>query len=134
MRRCQEAACAWPKEQVCSQRLEPHGVSCWPQRLAGRAELAAGTSRDRAGAGHLESILDALLLVGLGFSAGVEASAGSESVFFLQHAFSVTQSCPALCDPMDCSPPGSSAYGIFQARILEWVDMPSSSGSSQSRH
>ena len=79
-------------------------------------------------------ILDALLLVGLGFSAGVEASAGSESVFFLQHAFSVTQSCPALCDPLDCSPPGSSAYGIFQARILEWVDMPSSRGSFQSRH
>ena len=31
----------------------------------------------------------------------------------------VTQSCPTLCDPMDCSPPGSSAHGIFQARILE---------------
>ena len=30
-------------------------------------------------------------------------------------------SCPALCDPMDCSLPGSSVYGIFQARILEWV-------------
>ena len=33
----------------------------------------------------------------------------------------VTQSCPTLCDPMDCSPPGSSIHGIFQARILEWV-------------
>ena len=33
----------------------------------------------------------------------------------------VTQSCPALCDPMDCSPPGSSVHGIFQPRILEWV-------------
>ena len=32
----------------------------------------------------------------------------------------VTQSCPTLCDPMDCSPPGSSAHGIFQARVLEW--------------
>ena len=30
------------------------------------------------------------------------------------------QSCPALCDPMDCSPPGSSVHGILQARILEW--------------
>ena len=28
--------------------------------------------------------------------------------------------CPTLCDPMDCSPPGSSALGIFQARVLEW--------------
>ena len=33
----------------------------------------------------------------------------------------VAQSCPTLCDPMDCSPPGSSVHGIFQARILEWV-------------
>ena len=32
-----------------------------------------------------------------------------------------TQSCPTLCDPMDYSVPGSSVYGIFQARILEWV-------------
>ena len=32
----------------------------------------------------------------------------------------VTQLCPALSDPMDCSPPGSSAHGIFQARVLEW--------------
>ena len=38
-----------------------------------------------------------------------------------------------LCDPMDCSPPGSSIHGILQARILEWVAMPSSTGSSQSR-
>ena len=32
----------------------------------------------------------------------------------------VAQSCPTLCDPMDCSLPGSSIHGIFQARILEW--------------
>ena len=33
----------------------------------------------------------------------------------------VTQSCPTLHDPMDCSPPGPSVHGIFQARVLEWV-------------
>ena len=33
----------------------------------------------------------------------------------------VTQSCPTLCNPMDCSPQGSSVHGIVQARILEWV-------------
>ena len=33
----------------------------------------------------------------------------------------VTQSCPTLSDPMDCSPPGSSVHGILQARIPEWV-------------
>ena len=36
-----------------------------------------------------------------------------------------------LCDAMDCSPPGSSVHGILQARMVEWVAMPSSSGSSQ---
>ena len=41
-----------------------------------------------------------------------------------------TQSCPTLHDPMDCSPSGSSAHGILQARILEGVAMPSSRGSS----
>ena len=35
--------------------------------------------------------------------------------------------CPILCDPMDCSPPGSSVHGIVQARMLEWVAMPTSS-------
>ena len=32
----------------------------------------------------------------------------------------VAQSCPTLSDPMDCSPPGSSVHGVFQARVLEW--------------
>ena len=41
------------------------------------------------------------------------------------------QSCPALCDPMYCCPPVSSVHGIFQARILECVAMPSFRGSSR---
>ena len=45
----------------------------------------------------------------------------------------VAQSCPTLCDPMDCSPPGSSVHGVFQARILEWVAISFSRGSSQPR-
>ena len=40
------------------------------------------------------------------------------------------QSCPSLCNPMNCSPPGSSIHGILQLRILEWVAMPSFRGSS----
>ena len=35
------------------------------------------------------------------------------------------QSCPSLCSPMDCSLPGSSVHGIFQARTLEWLPFPS---------
>ena len=45
----------------------------------------------------------------------------------------VPQLCPTLCDPMDCSPPGSSVHGILQARALEWVAMPFSRESSQPR-
>ena len=43
----------------------------------------------------------------------------------------VAQSCPTLCDPMDCSLPGSSVHEILQARLLEWVAFPSSKVSSQ---
>ena len=43
------------------------------------------------------------------------------------------QSCLTLCDTMDCNPPGSSVHGILQARILAWVPMPSSRGSSWPR-
>ena len=45
----------------------------------------------------------------------------------------VTQLCPTLCDPMNCSPPGCSAHGTLQIRILGWVAMPSSRRSSQPR-
>ena len=45
----------------------------------------------------------------------------------------VAQLCLTLCDPMDCSLPGSSIHGIFQARILEWVAISFSRGSSQPR-
>ena len=45
----------------------------------------------------------------------------------------VAQSCPTLCDPVDCSLPGSSLHGIFQARVLEWIAISFSKGSSQPR-
>ena len=45
----------------------------------------------------------------------------------------VTQLCPSLCDPMDCSLPGSSVHGILQSRIREWVAIPFSRGSFQLR-
>ena len=45
----------------------------------------------------------------------------------------VAQLCLTVCDPVDCSLPGSSVRGIHQARILEWVAVPSSRGSSQPR-
>ena len=53
-------------------------------------------------------------------------------VFVCVHVKSL-QSCPTLCNPMDCSPPGSSVHGILLARILEWVSMSSSRASSRPR-
>ena len=50
--------------------------------------------------------------------------------FVYAHACSVAQPCPTLCDPMGCSPPGSSVHGFSQARVLEWVAISSSRGSS----
>ena len=46
----------------------------------------------------------------------------------------VAQSCPTLCDSMICSPPGFSVHGILQARILEWIAIPFSRGTSQPRN
>ena len=57
----------------------------------------------------------------------------SISLFLLKVKVKVAQLCPALCNPMDCSLPGSSVHGILQARILEWVAVPFSGRSSQLR-
>ena len=54
-------------------------------------------------------------------------------ILFSQGWSEVTQSCPTLCDPMDCSPPGSSIHGILQARVLEWVAISFSRRSSRPR-
>ena len=43
----------------------------------------------------------------------------------------IAQSCLTLCDPVDYSPPGSSVHGVFQAKILEWVAISYSRGSTQ---
>ena len=47
---------------------------------------------------------------------------------FTKVKVSVTQTCPAFCDPVDCSSPASSVHGILQARILEWVAIPFARG------
>ena len=54
-------------------------------------------------------------------------------ILFSESACWVAQSCPTLCHPMDCSLPGSSVHRVFQARLLEWVAIPSSRESSQPR-
>ena len=52
---------------------------------------------------------------------------------FILVSLQVAQSCPTLCDPMDCGLPDSSIHGIFQARVLEWVAISFSRRSSQSK-
>ena len=62
---------------------------------------------------------------------GITDSTGHEFEQTLSVLFA--QSCPTLCDPVDCSPPGSSVHGTLQARILEWIAIPFSRGSSWPR-
>ena len=57
----------------------------------------------------------------------------NKSLLLMLCVCSVAQLCPTLCDSRDCSPPGSSVHGILQARILEWVTISYSRGSSQPR-
>ena len=57
----------------------------------------------------------------------------AHATFICWCCYLVVQSCLTLCDPMDCSPPGSSVHGISHARILEWVAISSTRRSSQPR-
>ena len=76
------------------------------------------------------------VLCGLRFGVSVFCGSDSEHCDFYDYDFLdlcvclVTRSYLTLCDPMDCSSPGSSVYGISQARILEWLAISFSGGSS----
>ena len=75
-----------------------------------------------------------LILLRCFFTWGIPEVYASPLIPALCVCAKLLQSCPMLGDPMHCSPPGSSAHGILQARILEWAAMPSSRGSSQPRN
>ena len=81
------------------------------------------------GQDHLSPVaeMQESVLVPSGFGQNVRASDISPVLYFLSYLFSrsESQSCPTLCDPMDC--------GILPARILEWIAFPFSRGSSQPR-
>ena len=57
----------------------------------------------------------------------------ADYLFYISCCCLVTPSCQTFCDPMDCSQPGFSVHGIFQAGILEWIAIPVSRGSSLPR-
>ena len=62
-----------------------------------------------------------------------QASLAHTNIWIELNWIEVAQLCPTLCDPMDCNLQGSSVHGILQARILEWVAISISRGSSQPR-
>ena len=104
----------------------------WPRMACvGGIEGAQGTLAQRL----CLWLSSAFLFRAWDFSQAKSESLWSEQMVHLcscMHAKSL-QSCPTLYGPMNYNPPGSSVHGILQARILEWVAMPSSRGSSRPR-
>ena len=89
---------------------------------------------------HIVFVFLCLISLSIVFSRSIHvATNGTISFFFngwvIFHRTlaKLLQLYPTLCDPLDCSSPGSCVHGILQTRILEWVAMPSSKGSSQPR-
>ena len=115
-------------------------LSATPQAVAHQAPLSMGFSRQKYWSGLLFP------------TPGDLPKSGIKPIFLVSPALAVDslplchlgrplweyaaaakslQSCPTLCDPVDCSLPGFSVHGIFQAKILEWVAISFSRGSSQ---
>ena len=102
---------------------EPHEI-----KLAASPKIALSTCC--RGAGRAQSIPEKIKLFLCLFS--VSCVIFQKEFFFPLCAKSL-QSCPTLFDPMDYNPPGSSVHRILQTRILEWLAIPFSRGSSQPR-
>ena len=64
---------------------------------------------------------------------GIKPTSPAVEAWSLNHWCMCPKSYLTFCNPMDCSPPGNSVPGILQERTLEWVAMPSPTGSSQPR-
>ena len=95
---------------------KPQGLSGW---RPGGADPGQGLSSSPHSQGHVAHLRSAWHTGGVGVTTCC--------------CFLVAQSCPTLCDPMDYSSPGSCVHGISPARILEWVAISFSRGSSRPR-
>ena len=107
---------------------------CWPGNHIGTTILRKRPRCPQACSLHWESLLRTDFTKG--GKEEVELRGSSVPLCFIRSRCVRAKSlhlCLTLCDPMDCSPPGSSVHGILQARTLEWVAMPSSRGSSWPR-
>ena len=107
--------CCWAAQICCQTHAHKPSCSVWWQTVAQAAIFAALSSR-------IGNNVPMRLLP--------PPSVTDRYVVLL---YVCAQSYPTLCDPMDYSPPGSSVHGILRARILEWVAMLSSRGSSRPR-
>ena len=104
--------------------------TCGLNSCSSRALLECGLSSRGTQASIPCGVWD---LPGLGIEPKSHALAGRFLITGPQGKSEVTQSCLTLCDPRDCSLPVCSVHGIFQARVLEWVAISFSRGSSQPR-
>ena len=127
--------CCWKQALY----LRPAGAAClcspWASHWLRWLQLQSTGSRCT---GSVVGSVWALLLHACGIVPGQGSSVPCFGRRILNYCAAVrclvAQSCLTLCDPMDCSPPGSSVHGILQARILEWVAFPFSRASSQLRN
>ena len=101
------------------------------QWLWGAGEMKGTQKQKSQGAGTVGSVEEGVFVAFPLNSSKIRSRGVWMRVCVRTHVGSVVQSCPALCDPMDCSPwDFSSVHGIFQAWIMEWVAISSSRGSS----
>ena len=108
-------------------------VSFTPRPIAGPDYLSVGPRRQsRPFLGSYCTMRISGKKDGLGSCFG-EFGGGSSGQREIVWVVLITPSCPTLCNPVDCSPLDSSVCGIVQARILEWITIPFSRGSSQTR-
>ena len=113
----------WQSHDVCAQAL----ISTPPRLSNYKTDLLSWSNQGQRRCGHYHHLfISAYRRATL--RAEVMVGSKQKKVRVL-----VVQSCPTLCNPMDCSPLGSSVHGISQARILEWAAIPFSRGSSWSR-
>ena len=146
-KRRQPSGWKWPQAPLQLPRvslLRGRGRVCWGQTLGPGATLLPRWPPEKSGRrdGDPAAVVE-LGLPGLSWSSrersmwagdmglrGACLERGWEFDVFIESENEVAQSCLALCSPMDCSPPGSSIHGIFQARRQEWVVISFSRGSS----
>ena len=116
-------ACLRSRGYSCPSHSPPRHCSCRP----GGLRAAEATRRCREAADIANARWNA--------TQPTKLHRGGDRLFLLSFKVCVlvAQSCPTLCDPLDCSPPGPSVHGILQVRIPEWIAIPFSRGSSWPR-